>query len=359
MSRLWVLCEEPADYANTLVVEVFMPMGASVAWRFPGSRASSRRLPAGTALEELPWWRRLRLLARALATHDVFILNGYAAVTHWMFFVLNAVFFRKSVGLATDTQADSTFPRGSGKPSYLRTTLKRRLLGWLFRRDWIWGLPCGTGPHVDFFKKFGMSAEHIHTFPMVVDERSYRRRFPRPEDGIFRFGYVGRLEPHKRIKLALAAFRRYAASGKTEFHIIGEGRERQTLEAEFGSVPGVRFLGPLYGDEKVAALQRLDCLVLVSDYEPWGLVVNEALTAGIPVIVSECVGARMDLVEGTAATGIVVPPDDEVALAAAMFKMYGNDEARARFAESATRRMMTWGLSQARLLLENWLGKVK
>ena len=72
--------------------------------------------------------------------------------------------------------------------------------------------------------------------------------------------------------------------------------------------------GALYGEAKVKALHRFDVLVLPSAYEPWGLVVNEALEAGVPVIVSDRVGARKDLVEGERPTGLVVAVEEKGAL---------------------------------------------
>ncbi len=353
MNRIWVLCEEPAEYTVALAREVFEPLGATVAWRFARSRASIRSLDGVVALEDMGLLRRWCAIKQAIETHDVLVLNGYGSLTHWMVFVLNALFYRRPLGLATDSQAGISFP------GRRRRQLKGVLLRWLFRRGWTWGLPGGTGSHMEFFRGFGMPDERIRVFPMAVDGEAYRRRFARPCDGVFRFGYLGRLEPHKCVDVALEAFSRCAEDGGMEFHVIGEGSAKASLEDSYGGVRGVRFLGPLFGDDKISALQRLDCLVLVSEYEPWGLVVNEALTAGIPVIVSGCVGARKDLVEGDAPTGLVVPLQDVEALAAAMRRMAEDKELRARLGNAAVVRMAGWGLAQARTAFEDWLGKVK
>jgi len=60
-----------------------------------------------------------------------------------------------------------------------------------------------------------------------------------------------------------------------------------------------------------------DCLVLPSEYEPWGLVVNEAMAAGLPVIVSDKVGCAADLVR-SGENGVVYRCGDLAALAKAL-----------------------------------------
>ena len=59
----------------------------------------------------------------------------------------------------------------------------------------------------------------------------------------------------------------------------------------------VRFLGFRNQSEMPAFYDLCDLFVLPSHFEPWGLVINEAMNAGKPVIVSDCVGAAPDLVQ--------------------------------------------------------------
>lgn len=69
------------------------------------------------------------------------------------------------------------------------------------------------------------------------------------------------------------------------------------------------FDGPKYGDDLLKVYQQNNVLILPSTYEPWGLVVNEAMSAGLPVLVSSEVGAHYDLVVGHD-TGIVFNNDE-------------------------------------------------
>ena len=64
----------------------------------------------------------------------------------------------------------------------------------------------------------------------------------------------------------------------------------------------------------------MDTLCLVSSYEPWGLVVNEALAGGTPCIVSSCCGCAEPLIQDSRA-GIIIPEKDPAALVKAMCQM--------------------------------------
>jgi glycosyltransferase involved in cell wall biosynthesis len=68
----------------------------------------------------------------------------------------------------------------------------------------------------------------------------------------------------------------------------------------------IRFLGFKNQSELPQLYAASDVMVLPSENEPWGLVINEAMAAGLPVVVTNAVGAAPDLVEGQD-TGFVYP----------------------------------------------------
>ena len=358
VKKLWVLCEEPTEYTLDKVRCVFEPMGADVAWR----RAASELSPAGAkdALEGMSFIRRLWRVMRAVHTHEALLLNGFAGKVHWMCIILNALLWHRPLGFAVDTQAGESFQecRGMERGSF-RRTIRNAFLGWLFKRPYVYGLPGGSGAHVEFFRSHGMADERIFVLPMVVAGARYRRRAPREVGGAVRFGYIGRLEERKRVAAALSAFFVCVCSGmNVEFEVVGDGPGRASLEEVFAHVPGVTFAGALYGEAKVKALHRFDVLVLPSAYEPWGLVVNEALEAGVPVIVSDRVGARKDLVEGERPTGLVVAVEEKGALVAAMRRLAEDAALREEMASAAVERMRGWSMPQAKAALDRWLRSV-
>src|SRR5260221_9425889 len=84
-----------------------------------------------------------------------------------------------------------------------------------------------------------------------------------------------------------------------------------------------------------------DLLVLPSLYEPFGLVVNEAMLCGCPVAVSDRVGAKYDLVR-SGENGYVFPVGNVDALAAIFRDVLADPEKRKRMGEAARQRMETW-----------------
>ena len=87
-----------------------------------------------------------------------------------------------------------------------------------------------------------------------------------------------------------------------------------------GAVEGVAFSGFAQGNALGTAYGRADAFVLPSRKDTWGLVVNEAMAAGLPVVVSTGAGCAVDLVD-EGQNGITVPPGDATALANALSRI--------------------------------------
>ena len=113
--------------------------------------------------------------------------------------------------------------------------------------------------------------------------------------------FSGSLTPRKAPETLLAAFAQVAARHRNLcLQFVGDGPLRTMLEKEvraLGLSDRVRFLGFLEGPALHAAYLSSDLFVLPTrTHEGWGVVVQEALGAGLPVIASDCVGAASDLV---------------------------------------------------------------
>ncbi|HKG37486.1 MAG TPA: glycosyltransferase family 4 protein [Conexibacter sp.] len=140
--------------------------------------------------------------------------------------------------------------------------------------------------------------------------------------------YVGRLVEEKGIEDLLAAWRQI--DGAT-FAVIGDG----PLATEVQATPNTRLLGPLPRNRLPVAYAAADVLVLPSIptphfREPWGLVCNEALHQGTPVIGTTAVGAVAGGLIRDEETGLVVPPGDPRALAHAIRRLIEDPDLRAR-----------------------------
>src|SRR5207249_1328427 len=144
--------------------------------------------------------------------------------------------------------------------------------------------------------------------------------------------------------------RAFAKAGVPQAHLVyaGEGPLRGELEAEaksLGIAANVRFLGFRNQSQLPAVYRAADVLVLPSEYEPFGVVVNEAMLCGRPVIVSDRVGARFDLVE-SGRTGFVYPCGDVEELARLLASLLPDARRLKRLGCAARHRISTWSPEQ-------------
>ena len=131
--------------------------------------------------------------------------------------------------------------------------------------------------------------------------------------------YAGKLSPRKRPLDLVRAAARIAADCPLSVVLVGDGSERRTLEDEIGRA-GLRYAritGFVNQGEISRYYAACDVLVLPSSHEPWGLVLNEAMCFGVPVIASDAVGAAPDLAR-VGENGAVYPVGDVGALAQAL-----------------------------------------
>jgi glycosyltransferase involved in cell wall biosynthesis len=135
------------------------------------------------------------------------------------------------------------------------------------------------------------------------------------------FLYVGRLAPEKGVNVLLRAFE--GIDG--ELALAGAGPEEGRLRAL--APPRTRFLGHLDRDELPAWYAAADVLVLPSLSEPWGMPLNEAAAAGMPLVATDAVGAAREFVED-GRSGFVVPAGDVAALHDVLVRLADDDELR-------------------------------
>ena len=130
------------------------------------------------------------------------------------------------------------------------------------------------------------------------------------------FLYVGRFLPRKGLETLLAAYagyRKRARGNPRDLVLVGGGDYLQTIWHMAADIEGVHFAGAQFGDDLCRYYGMAQALIVPSASDPWALVVNEGLAAGLPVIVSSGCGAARTLVsEGE--NGWCFPPEDADAL---------------------------------------------
>jgi glycosyltransferase involved in cell wall biosynthesis len=150
----------------------------------------------------------------------------------------------------------------------------------------------------------------------------------------FQVGFLGRLDPIKRVPDLLEAV---AILGpRVHLHVFGDGPERLHIErtnARLGIAERVTLHGAVArpGD----ALGKVDLLVLPSQAEGFGLVLIEAMVAGVPVVATDVPGIR-DVVRG-GETGLLVPVASPSALASAIAELLDDPVRREEMVARARR----------------------
>ena len=128
------------------------------------------------------------------------------------------------------------------------------------------------------------------------------------------FIYVGRFVEVKNLKHLISVFN---SLPQYNLYLAGFGEQEEELKAL--AKENTHFLGAVNNKELPNLYQKMDVFVLPSKSEPWGLVVEEALNNGLPVIVSDRVGCAEEIIDET--NGIVFKLDEPSALNAAIVRM--------------------------------------
>jgi glycosyltransferase involved in cell wall biosynthesis len=188
-----------------------------------------------------------------------------------------------------------------------------------------------------FLADLGVGADRITFARNAVDLGLFRDRTAaarerrdalRSERGITGccFLYAGRFAPEKGLDTLLTTFGRVGG----QLLLAGSGPEEDRLRE--AAPAGTRFLGWVSREELPDWYAVADVFVLPSRSEPWGMVLNEAAAAGLPLIASEEAGAARDLIE-EGCNGFRVPAGDTGALERAMTALRDDADLRERAGE--------------------------
>ncbi len=271
------------------------------------------------------------------------------------------------------------FMRGETHLLLRRAPIKRLLRKALMR--WFYGI-CDACLYIgsrnrDFYRSLGVPERRLFFVPYSVDNAAFfsatersraLRDATRAElgvaDGIPLILFASKLTSRKRPADLLLAYESLRASGVAAALVyIGDGSERGDLEREVRekAIPDVHFVGFKNQTELPRYLAASNVFVLPSTDEPWGLIINEAMCAGLPVITTTEVGAAADLVQD-GHTGFAYSAGCVDELAAALRKVLENEDLRRQLGSAARDCIGRWGYAQCieglRAALEQCVGEV-
>jgi glycosyltransferase involved in cell wall biosynthesis len=274
------------------------------------------------AYQESTWLQRSIALCRDLLKRpcDLVIIPGYHRPEHWAMLLACVIIRRKRAVFCDSTVFD--------KPKLFWREVGKR---WFF--SLCDGYFCYGVRSKEYLLSYGVDERKIKfrcqvaALPHDYDPKAvlldYATAAPADSDAP-RFLYVGRLSQEKSTDVLVRAFRDVLASyPKARLDIIGAGPstpELISLIAELNVSKSVSMLGAKTIKEIAAAYKGSTALVLPSLSEPWGLVVNEALSYGCPVVVSNRCGCVPELVIDNV-TGFVFEAGSVPNLAQAMLSV--------------------------------------
>jgi glycosyltransferase involved in cell wall biosynthesis len=220
------------------------------------------------------------------------------------------------------------------------------------------------GEHVKrYLMRVGVPSEKIFVAAHAIDNEHYARQVPaeeirkvreklslRPNDHVIL--YLGRLEKSKGVNCLLDAFRR--VKDDAVLVVAGDGKERPALEdmaVDYGLDDRIRFAGYVAPEETLPYYAMAYAFAIPSvatreGREPWGLVVNEAMNQGLPVIASETVGAAAGGLVRDGVNGFVVPERNPAELARAIETLLRSNRLRNEMSAKARQIIAEWNNEQ-------------
>jgi glycosyltransferase involved in cell wall biosynthesis len=264
-------------------------------------------------------WRRVITLVQDLFSNstDLVVMPGYHRVEYWAMLCACIVLRRKRAVFCDSTEFD--------RPKTNWREYAKRLFF-----SGCDGFFCYGIRSKEYLMKYGAQESKIvyrcqaAALPHGYDPADVLARYetmPRSAPKIHRFTYVGRLSIEKGLYDLLEAFAKvHSKASNVRLDLVGAGPLREQLMARVSELKledAVAFLGAKSIDEIAELFIASTALVLPSHSEPWGLVVNEALSYGCPAVVSNVCGCVPDLViDGV--TGYSFEAGDVEALSRAM-----------------------------------------
>ncbi len=158
--------------------------------------------------------------------------------------------------------------------------------------------------------------------------------------GHFLVGQVGALVMHHKGQqhLIAAAGILHTKAPDMVFLLVGDGKDEAALRRLAAGMPNVRFMG--YQENVADYLASLDVLVFPSLHEGLGSTLLDAMDLGIPVIASR-VGGIPEIIRHEH-NGLLIPPGDAHGIAAALLRLSGDPELRAKFAAEGRRAVTSY-----------------
>jgi glycosyltransferase involved in cell wall biosynthesis len=261
--------------------------------------------------------KKIQFIHNTIKNYDLIIINGY---NHWIFLLNFLIIWisreKKPLIVESDTQYLPV-------QSAIKKWLKNIYLKTILRRKFVYGFAGGSN-HKKLFTHYGMNPEKVHLMPMMVDNTALYKNNNNSssQKGPFTFLYVGEINENKNVVRIIENFLSlFYGCSYVALTILGYGPLKEYIQNIYAKKEHIQIKGPLYGNELIRTYHNSNAFILASYREQWGLVINEALSAGLPVLASKYAGAAYDLIK-IPNTGLLFDPNNDEEIKNAMRQIY-------------------------------------
>ncbi len=364
--RVPVLNELAADPRLELDVFFFAETEGRRAWRIPREqiRFNYRVLPGllmAHRYQQGPIFFNPGIwLALFKGRYRAVVCFGYHHPTIWL-----ALLYCRLTGTRSLVWSESTL-RDVRSSSRVVEAFKRVIIRYCD------GFVAAGAAQADYLRHLGAHPEQIWVAPDSVDSdfftsqsQAYRIRQAEIKRDFGAEGpvvlYVGRLLDAKGILELLAAFERVVEQTPATLVLVGDGPDKSHYEQMCCERQWtfVHFEGFHQQEDLPRYYGMADVFVLPTYSDPWGLVLNEAMCAGLPIICSTAAGAAADLVQ-PGRNGFLHEPGDAEAISRHLMTLLADDELRCRMGTASREiiqdyspQKMAQGFAEAVLQLPN------
>ncbi len=278
---------EPASYTIDLIKNVHQIRGISFCFIKGKSEAKSNTKIDAVFLSEKSLFEKLQFVYKQWKNNSLIVVNGYNNLPFILTFLLN-FFASKKKYIATESDTKLRVPSNP-----VKRIVKSIFLQLIFGNKFVLGFAGGSKTHKDLFRYFGMQESRIFLLPMMIDNQKFYHEKVLPST--FTFLFVGRLLKTKNVDVLCKKFISSFSDKNAKLVIVGGGEYLEQYKLLYENEK-VEFKGKVFGEELIEIYQNASVFIFPSTWEQWGLVVNEALSAALPVIAHSEVGAVYDLV---------------------------------------------------------------
>jgi glycosyltransferase involved in cell wall biosynthesis len=292
------------------------------------------------------WNPGLWSLVRNGAFDVVVLCTGYMHASHWV-----ALLAAKSKAIPVIFSSDTSVIESRDQATW-KSWIKPRILGWAYRSADVLMTISRAGKEVAL--RVGMPAPRIASVRSVMDKQEWQARaaaFDRyrireewkiPQDAPVAF-YCAKLQPWKCPLDLVRAFAKAAVTGAF-LVMAGDGPQRAEVENEIAALgigANVRLLGFVNTSQLPGHYKAADLLVLPSRYDPCPFVVPEAMFSGTPVILSDAVVGRADMID-PGKSGYLYPCGNVDALAGLLRKILPDRSLLQQLKDGVALQMQSW-----------------